>query len=1086
MRRTLTALLSAVLLAAATATAVQTTPEKSDVNAGTFSGLTWRNIGPAFTSGRIADFAVNPDNHSEYYVAVASGHIWKTTNHGITFSPVFDNYGVYAVGCLAMDPSNHNVVWAGTGENNSQRALGYGDGVYKTVDGGRSWKNMGLKTSRQIGKIIVDPRDGDVVYVACEGSVWGPGGERGLYKTTDGGATWKAVLEISEHTGVSDMVMDPRDPDVIYAASHQRRRHVFTKIDGGPETAVYKTTDGGATWRELKSGLPGGDKGAIGLALSPVNPDVIYAIIEAQGESGGFFRSTNRGESWSRMSDMVAGSPQYYNEIFCDPKDVDKVYSMDTVAKVSEDGGKTWRAIGNNARHVDDHALWINPCDTGQMIIGGDGGIYETYDAGSHWRHIPNLPVIQFYRVAVDNTKPFYYVYGGTQDNNSLGGPSRTICSEGILNDDWFVTNGGDGFWAAIDPENPDIVYAESQYGYMVRYDKQSGESISIQPQPRKGEDTYKWNWDTPLFVSPHKASRIYVAANKVFRSDDRGNTWQVISDDLTRQIDRNTLEVMGRVWSVDAVAKNASTSLFGTIVSLAESPVQEDLIFAGTDDGLIRITEDQKTWRKVEKFPGLPEMTYVSDICPSRFDADIVFATFNNHKRDDFAPYIYKSTDKGRSWKRIGEGLPENGPVHTIEQDFVNPDLLFLGTEFAFYYSVDGGANWIKFTSGLPAISVKDIALHKGENDIVIATFGRGFYVLDDYTPLREYAPELLKKDAHLFTVTDALQFIPRRGKGGQGSTFYAADNPPVAAVFSLYLKDTPKTLKQMRQEKEKQLRKEDKPIPYPSWDELRAEEQEEKPYLLFTIADESGGVVRKLAESPRKGVARYTWDLRAAGTRAVRVSGGEFNPMSTGSAGPLVMPGTYTVAVSQCVRGEMTELVAPTPFNVVPLHNTTLPAPDRAALFAFQQKAAELYRVVDGCISAAGDLQERLASIRQAAHATPDAPADIMKKAKALEDELGAMLIVFNGDPIISRNNENPPTSISSRLRTLAYTHYSSLSEITQTETDAYQIIKDEFGEYYDRLKEMIEADAPALEKALDAARAPWTPGRLPEFEK
>jgi len=1057
---------------------------KGEISSNIFSGLRFRSIGPAFASGRISDFAVNPDNPSEYYVGVASGNIWKTENRGTTFRPVFENYGSYAIGCLAMDPNNHHVVWAGTGENNSQRALGYGDGVYKTTNGGRTWKNMGLKNSRQIGKILIDPRNSDVVYVAAEGSVWGPGGERGLYKTTDGGRTWTAVLTISENTGVSDIVMDPRDPDVIYAASHQRRRHVFTKIDGGPETAIYKTTDGGKSWEKLKSGLPHCDMGAIGLAISPVNPDYIYAVIEAQRGEGGFFRSTDRGATWRKMSSQVSTSPQYYNEIFCDPVDVDKVYSMDTIGKVSEDGGKTWRPIGNNKRHVDDHALWVDPDDTRHLLIGCDGGIYETYDEGKSWRHISNLPVIQFYRVTVDNTLPFYYVYGGTQDNNSMGGPSRTICSQGILNSDWFVTCGGDGFWSAVDPAEPNIVYSESQYGGMVRYDRRSGESINIKPQPRKGEYTYRWNWDTPLFVSPHSNTRLYCAANKVFRSEDRGNSWVVISDDLTRQIDRNKLPVMGRVWSIDAVAKNASTSLYGTIVSLAESRLQENLIYAGTDDGLIQVTEDAKTWTKIEKFPGVPELTYVSDICPSKHDANVVFATFNNHKRDDFKPYVLKSTDKGRTWKSISNNLPENCPVHSIEQDFVNPDLLFLGTEFGLFFSIDGGDRWIKLKSGLPTISVKDIAIQERESDLVLATFGRGFYILDDYSPLRYFNSDLYKKDAYLFPIKDALLFVPSSGKYGQGSTLYAAKNPPVGAVFTYYLKKTPKTLREKRKEKERRLRKEGKPIPYPTWDQLRKEENEEKPYLLFTIFDDEGNIVRKVTTSPKKGINRVVWDFRTEATRPVRL-GTKFNPVGGGGGGYLVRPGQYKVSMSISVNGEITELIGPTSFKVVSLNNTTLPAKDRKELEDFLKNAGELYRVVQGCINEAGELSQRLEAIKQAIHRTPTAPGELMERVRKMEQRLQKLMLVLNGDPIIRRYNENPPTSISNRLRILTRTHFRSTAPITKNEREAYRIIKEEFTPCYEALKELVMSELPELERAMEQAHVPWTPGRLPDWK-
>ena len=1062
--------------------------EKDTIKSGIVSGLKFRSIGPAFASGRIADFAVNPDNPSEYYVAVACGHIWKTKNSGITWEPVFDNYGAYSMGCLKMDPNNHNVIWAGTGENNHQRALGYGDGVYKTEDGGKSWKNMGLKESRQIGKILIDSRNSDVVYIAAEGSVWGPGGDRGLYKTTDGGENWEKVLEISENTGINSMVMDPRNPDVIYASSEQRRRHVHTKIGGGPETAIYKTTDGGENWKKVKSGLPTVDMGGIGLAVSPVNPDVVYAIIEAAEDKGGFFRSTDRGESWKKMSSHHS-SGQYYNEIFCDPKDVDKIYSVETISKYTEDGGKTWKNIGNNKRHVDDHALWIDPDDTEHFLIGGDGGVYETFDKGKNYLFKSNLPVTQFYRVEVDDSEPFYWVYGGTQDNSSMGGPSRNTRASGVISDDWIITLGGDGFWQAIDPENPDIVYSEYQYGNIYRYDKKSGEAINIKPQPPKGENTYKWNWNTPVILSPHSNTRLYMAANKVFRSDDRGNTWKVISDDITAQIDRNKLPVMGRYWGVDAVVKDVSTSLYGMAVSISESPIQEDLLYVGTDDGLIQVTEDAgKNWRKIDKFPGVPENTYVSDIFTSKFDSAVVFAAFDNRKRDDFKPYLLKSKDRGKTWESIAGNLPENGTIHAILQDHINPELLFAGTEFGVFFSNDSGETWTQLKSGIPTIAVRDMAIQERENDLVLATFGRGFYILDDYTPLRELNQKIIDTTAYFFPVKDVLMYIQKRGKYAQGSTYFTAKNPDFGATFTYYLKETPKTLKQQRKEKEKELIKDKKPIPIPTMEELRAEKNEVKPYLIFSITDEQGNIIRKLTKSPSKGISRITWNLRYQGMNPVNIKDGKFDPLSSGGNGMYVMPGKYFVSLSQNVNGKITELAEPVEFNAVVLNNTTLPAGDRAALVAFQNKLAEMSRVVQGANRLANDLMEKTQYIKQAISRTPSASPDIMEKANKIESQLEEIIWTFKGQtPKASREENWPaPPSINERLNSIVWAQWRSTSAPTQTMIDGYKIIIEEFEPVYQNLKNIMEVDLNILEKELDAAGVPWTPGRLPEWKK
>lgn len=1045
-------------------------------------GLKWRNIGPAYTSGRIADFAVNPQNPAHYFVAVASGNIWRTVNSGTTFEPVFDNYGAYSIGCLALDPNNPYVIYAGTGENNHQRALGYGDGVYKSIDGGDSWKNMGLKDSRQIGDIVIDPRNSDIVFVAAEGSVWGPGGDRGLYKSIDGGKSWKKVLHISENTGVNNVTYDPRNPDLMYATSEQRRRHVFTKIGGGPESAVYKSSDAGETWDKIMNGLPSVPIGGMDIVVSPVNPDVVYLALEAAEDKGGFFRSTNRGASWQKMSNYNSKG-QYFNEIFADPKNADKVYMMDVVSKVTLDAGKTWQPVGQNNRHVDDHAMWIDPSYTDHFLIGGDGGIYESFDGGKTYDFKENLPVTQFYRVNVDNSYPFYFVYGGTQDNSSMGGPSSTISSDGIVNNDWFVTNGGDGFWTAVDPENPDIVYAEAQYGNMVRYDRKSGEAIDIRPEPGKDELTYKWNWNTPLFISPHKNMRLYCAADKVFRSDDRGDSWQVISDDLTTGIDRNSFQVMGKYWSVDAVEKDKSTSLFGTIISLAESPVKENLLFAGTDDGVISISEDAKTWTKVTKFPGIPEYTYVSDICPSKFDENIVFASFDNILRDDFKPYILKSSDKGKSWISVSGDLPESGTVHTIEQDFINPDLLFAGTEFGFFFTTDGGKKWIQLKSGLPAISVKDIALQKRENDIVIATFGRGFYILDNYTPLRELNLKLLEKDVYLFPVKDALLYVQSYGRYGQGSTYFKAPNRDFGAVFTYYLKEVPKTLRNIRQEKEKELFKEGKRIYIPDDDELRKEKEEIAPYITFSIYENSGKLVRKISKTAEKGINRMVWNLEYPGTSPFKEKN-KFNPAADVRSSTLVLPGEYTVSLSMTTRDGNKDLTGPVKFKVVPLNNTTIPAPEREELVSFQKKTNEIAGTIRGTESLLNDLMDKTESIKNAIINSPDAPYELLARSDMISVRLRDLSLLFSRDSDRPSAEENPPSKVTfnERLNIISYTHGRSTSAVTKNEKNAYEILMSEFPPVLDEIKKIYTVDLKNLEDDLERFNVPWTPGRIP----
>ncbi|MHC1702890.1 MAG: WD40/YVTN/BNR-like repeat-containing protein [Tenuifilaceae bacterium] len=1056
------------------------------VNSSLVSGLKFRNIGPAFTSGRISDFAVNPKNHSEFYIAVASGHIWKTINKGLTFEPVFDNYGTYSIGCLAMDPNNTNVIWTGTGENNHQRALGYGNGVYKSVDGGKSWKNMGLKDSRQVGMILIDPRNSNVVYVAAEGSAWGPGGDRGLYKTIDGGQKWEKVLDVSENTGINNVICDPRNPDVLYASSEQRRRHAFSKIGGGPETAIYKSEDAGKNWRKLTSGLPSEHMGGMGIAISPQNPDVLYAIIEAANDASGFYRSSNRGESWSKMSDH-ASSGQYYNEIFCDPVEFDKVYSVETITFVTKDGGKNWSRVSNKDRHVDDHALWIDPTDNNHVMIGGDGGAYITHNIeDGNWFQISNLPVTQFYRVALDNAEPFYNVYGGTQDNNTLGGPSRSISRDGVTSGEWIVTVGGDGFWPRIDPTNPDIVYSESQYGNMVRYDKKSGERINIKPQPRKGEKTYKWNWDSPFIISPHSPARLYFAANKLFRSDDRGNTWNVISEDLTTQTDRNTWPVMGKFWSVDAVAKDVSTSLWGTIVSLDESPVKEDLIYVGTDDGLIQVTEDAgKTWRKAGTFPGVPEYSYVSDVFASRFDENIVFASIRNLKRDDFKPYILKSIDKGKNWTSIAANLPENGSVHTIEQDFVKADLLFVGTEFGAFFSINGGQSWVQLKSGLPSVAVYDLAIQKRESDLVLATFGRGFYILDDYAPLREITGDLPKVNSHLFAIKDALQYIPTGKKYGQGATYYVAPNPEFGATFTFYMNEVPKMKKKIRQDAEKKLFKDGKPIPQPSSKELEEETTEIPAYLLATIRDSEGSIIRTLTQKPSKGIQRFNWDLSYDSPRGSRAE--KFDPFARRGGSILVLPGTYSVEISMVKNGQVTQLAKPTNFNVKALNNTTLPAPNRENMVAFQKEISKLSKAMMGAMQLTSDLKKEVLTMKQTALTLPSSHEKLLPMITEIEKELNNIDFTFNGEEAKASYEELPPTDmpLNVRLGEIIDTQINSTSDITSTSKMLFNILKEEFPPVLERLRIVAQQKMVEARKLMDENNAPYTTGRVPVWK-
>mgnify|MGYP001283167270 FL=1 len=821
--------------------------------------LEWRNIGPANMGGRINDFAVVEADPNIVFAATASAGVWRTTNNGVTWEPVFDEQPVSSIGDIAVAPSDPSIVWVGSGESNNRQSSSWGNGVYKSTDGGDSWTNVGLEDTLHIGRIVIHPTNPEVVYVAATGHLWGPNDDRGLYKTTDGGQTWTNTLFIDRDTGMTDVAMDPVSPGTLYAASYQRRRTAFGFSGGGPGSGIYKTTNGGESWRRLTDGLPDGITGRVGLDIYRSDPRIVYAVV--QNANGGMFRSDDRGESWTRMSDTNP-RPMYYSQIRIDPLNDQRIWAAGARMVYSQDGGKTFVDDWVQTIHGDFHALWINPADSNHMLAGSDGGVHYSYDRGRTWDFVNTMALGQFYEIGYDMETP-YNIYGGLQDNGSWGGPVRTLYRRGITNEDWFRVGGGDGFYTQVDPNDPTTVYVESQNGNVSRLDLETSERKSIRPEPEDESERYRFDWNSPILISPHNSQTIYYGGNRLFKSTDRGDTWTT-TDDLSKDQDRDEMPIMGVEVTDDTPSRHDGISTFGQIISISESPRREGVLYVGTDDGNVQVSQDGGTsWQEVAGLiPDLPEGTYVSRVQASYHADTRVYATMDGHRSDDYSVYVYVSEDSGDSWRSLASNIPDGHTMNVIREHPRNENLLVLGGEFGAYITINRGEEWHQIKGAVPTVPVDDIAIHSRDNDLILGTHGRSIWVLDDMTPLEKLSEEVLASDLHLFDVRDAVGYRINNHKGNTGHKMFIAPNPPEGALIHYFLND-----------------------------EVDGEDAVE-----VTIQDGAGEVIRTFDGPGSVGLNRVNWDLRHEPPVPLTGQGGFGGP----PPGPRALPGTYGVQVT------------------------------------------------------------------------------------------------------------------------------------------------------------------------------------------
>ncbi len=936
----------------------------------TMSALTFREIGPALMGGRISSLEVVESKPQIFYLGTGTGGLWKTENHGTSWTPLFDDQPTSTIGDVAIDQVNPNLVWVGTGEPQNRQSSPWGNGVYKSTDGGTTWSHMGLEGTKHIGRVLIHPRDPETVYVAAVGDLWGPNPERGVYRTSDGGVTWELVLSIDEHTGAIDLAMDPNDPSTLFAAMYQRRRTGFGFNGGGPGSGIYRTMNGGDTWMELTDGLPEGDKGRIGLDVFRQDGNVVYALVEAEPRSAdqgfgggngasksGLFRSTDRGTTWEKMSDTNP-RPMYYSQVRIDPSNADRIYVLGSSLMVSDDAGRTFRSDGATQIHVDHHDLWINPEDPDHLILGSDGGVSASWDGTAHWRMFDNLALGQFYTISHDMRDP-YFVCGGLQDNNPWCGPSNTRSFHGIRHQDWYETAYGDGFWTVVDPTDSTIVFSESQGGNMNRYDLITGEKTPMRPitGPRENGDTakaYRFNWNSPLFISRHDPATIYLGGNYLMRSRDRGMSWEEVGGfDLTRQIDRSELEIMGVLGSEPMMSIHDGTSTYGNLTVVGESHFTGDVIYAGTDDGNVQVTRDGgDTWTNVvDNIPGLPERTYVSRLFPSAHEPGRVYASFDGHRNGDYAAYVYVSENYGEDWRRIDGGLPDGWSVNVVIEHHRAPNLLFVGNEIGIFTSIDRGQSWTRLKNNMPTVPVDDLVIHPRENDLIVGTHGRSAWILEDIGPLEHLSQDVMASTAHMFPIKTTVMWAQKGDWPFYGAT-YSASNPPRATRLRYYVRD----------------------------------EVGDDQDFSVVVTDAAGDHVRSFDGPHDRGINEVLWDWRYDLPYDPPQGGGGGRGGFGGGApqGPIVMPGTYTVTVhvDGATSSESVEIQADP--------RRTMTMADRSARQDVLMSLHDLAAPMNDATEAAQRLNDQLSEAEDLLGDFEGDVADLVAELEAIQSEL------------------------------------------------------------------------------------------------